>query len=177
MMARLIYGMNASLDGFVDHDRFGPDPGLFQHFINHMRRVSACLYGRRLYELMSYWQEDQPEWDEPLRAFAQAWRDTPKWVVSTTLTSVGPNAALLKGDLATAVQGLKDSLDGEIEVAGPKLAASLMPLGLIDEYQLYVHPVVLGDGAPFFATQPPPLKLAGFEQLGEQAVRLRYTPA
>lgn len=176
-MARLIYGMNASLDGFVDHDRFGPDTGLFQHFIDHMGRVSASLYGRRLYELMSYWQDDQPGWTDAEHAYAEAWRATPKWVVSTTLKHVGPNATLLKGDLATAVQSLKDTLDGEIEVAGPKLAASLMPLGLIDEYQLYVHPVVLGHGTPFFRVTPPALKLAGFEQLGEQAVRLRYVPA
>ena len=176
-MARLIYGINTSLDGFADHDRFGPDAGLFQHFIDHMTSVSASLYGRRLYEIMSYWQDDQPGWTEAEHAYAEAWRATPKWVVSTTLTSVGPNATLLKGDLATAVRGLKDSLDGEIEVAGPMLASSLMPMDLIDEYQLYVHPVALGKGAPFFAVTPPPLKLAGFEQLGEQAVRLRYVPA
>jgi dihydrofolate reductase len=133
---------------------------------------------------MRYWDSD--DWDngdpamdhagsrEALSDFAVAWRAMPKWVVSRSLTEVGPNAALLGGDLEAAVRALKAERDGHIDVGGPKLAASLARLGLIDEYQMYVHPVVLGRGAPFFAGAWPTLRLLGSERLGGNAVWLRY---
>ena len=176
-MARLVFGMNVSLDGYVDHTAFGPDPVLFRHFIDQAREQAGSVYGRRLYEIMSYWDEDHPEWDAPERDFAAAWRSQPKWVVSRSLTSVGPNATLVGDDLEAAMRRLKADVAGEIEVGGPDLARSLADLGLIDEYRLYLHPVVLGGGAPYFTGRPPPLRLAAHERIGEQAIRLTYVPA
>ncbi len=173
-MARLIYGMNMSLDGYVDHDRFAPGPALFQHFIEQTRGLTGSIYGRGLYELMRYWDEERPEWDAPERDFAEAWRRQPKWVVSRSLKEVGPNATLLGDDFEAAIRKLKADLDGRVDVGGPKLAASLAQLGLVDEVQIYLHPVVLGRGAPFFAGAWPKLRLLGSERVGEDAVRLRY---
>lgn len=175
-MATLVFGMNQSLDGYVDHTEFGPEPALFEHFIEESKRQTGSLYGRKMYEIMRYWDEDQPEWDTAERAYAEAWRNSPKWVVSTTLDSVGPNATLISGDLETAVRAIKAEHDGEIEVAGPNLARSLTELGLIDEYRIYLHPVVLGHGTPFFAGPRPPLHLASHEQIGD-VLRLTYVPA
>ena len=99
---------------------------------------------------MRYWDDDLPEWDAEEREYAAVWRAQPKWVVSRSLKSVGPNATLVEGDVEAAIRGLKAQLDGEIEVAGPVLAGSLTDLGLIDEYRIYLHPIVLGRGRPFF---------------------------
>ncbi len=175
-MAKLIFGMNMSLDGYVDHDKFAPGPELFQHFIEQTRGLTGSIYGRGLYELMRYWDEDHPEWNAPERAFAEAWRRQPKWVVSRSLKEVGPNATLLGEDFEAAIRTLKADLDGRIDVGGPKLAASLAQLGLVDEVQIYLRPVVLGSGAPFFVGVWPKLSLLGSERIGEDAVRVRYVP-
>ena len=175
-MAKLVFGMNQSLDGYVDHMAFGPSPTLFRHFIEEARAQAGSVYGRRVYELMRYWDDDHPEWDEDRRAFAAAWRRQPKWVVSRTLTSVGPNARLVEGDLADAMRKLKAEHEGEIEVAGPDLARSLTELGLIDEYRIYLHPVVLGHGKPYFAGPRPPLRLAAHDRIDADVIRLRYVP-
>lgn len=180
-MAKLVYGMNVSLDGYVDHDRFAPDPVLFRYFIEQTRNTAGSIYGRGLYELMRYWDGD--EWDQDLRAqddlraFAEAWRAMPKWVVSRSLKSVGPNATLIGEDFESAIRKLKADLDGEIEVGGPRLAASLAKLGLVDEYHLFLHPAVLGSGASFFADVQPKLRLAESERIGESALKLTYLPA
>lgn len=87
-MATIVFGMNVSLDGYVDHTAFGPSPGLFQHFIEQARGQAGSVYGTKLYEIMRYWDDDHPEWDAAERDFALAWRDQPKWVVSRSLTSV-----------------------------------------------------------------------------------------
>ena len=125
----------------------------------------------------SYWDEDRPEWSAEQRDFAAVWRRQPKWVVSRSLKSVGPNATLVEDDLEAVIGGLKARLDGEIEVAGPELAGSLTDLGLIDEYRLYFRPVVLGRGKPFFAGPRPPLRLVATDPVGEDAIRLTYIPA
>lgn len=176
-MAKLVFGMNMSLDGYVDHEAFAPGPVLFNYFIEQTRNVAGSIYGRGLYEVMRYWDEDHPEWDVPLRAFAEAWRRMPKWVVSRSLKAVGPNATLVGDDCEAVIRGLKADLGGEIEVGGPKLAASLTKLGLIDEYQLFLHPVVLGRGNPYFANAQPPLRLVASDRIGEDAIRLTYVPA
>ena len=176
-MAKLVFAMGQSLDGYVDHDKFAPGPGMFRHWIEHVGALTGSLYGRRVYEIMRYWDEDQPEWDAAEREFAAAWRRQPKWVASRTLKVVGPNATLLEGDLETAVRALKAEHPGEIAVAGPVLAGSLTDLGLIDEYRLYLNPVVLGGGAPFFAGPRPPLRLVANEPMGEDVIRLTYVPA
>ncbi|MEH6678374.1 dihydrofolate reductase family protein [Phenylobacterium sp.] len=176
-MARLVFGMNQSLDGYVDHMRFAPDPTLFRHFIAEAEGQAGSVYGREMYEIMRYWDDDQPDWGPDEQAFAAAWRRQPKWVASRTLKAVGPNATLLGPDLAAEIAALKAEHTGEIEVAGPVLAQSLTALGLIDEYRIYLHPVVLGDGAPYFAGPRPPLRLVTHDRIGEDVVRLTYVPA
>lgn len=175
-MARIVFGMNQSLDGYVDHTRFAPGPALFSHFIEETKALAGSLYGRKMYEIMQYWDGDQPEWDAAEHDFAAAWRNQPKWVASRTLKSVGPNATLIKGDLEIAIRALKDEQDGEIEVAGPTLAHSLTELGLIDEYRIYLHPVVLGHGKPYFAGPRPPLRLVSHDLMAEDVIRLSYVP-
>jgi dihydrofolate reductase len=177
-MAKLIFGLNQSLDGYVDHQAFAPPgPALFRHFIEQVRGLSGSVYGRRLYEVMRYWDEERPEWDAEERDFAAAWRSQPKWVVSRSLKSVGPNATLVGDDIDAVIRGLKAQLVGELQVGGPDLARSLTDLGLIDEYRLYLRPVVLGRGKPFFAGPRPPLRLVASDLIGEDAIRLTYVPA
>src|SRR5688500_2703200 len=176
-MAKLVFGMNVSLDGYVDHMAFAPGPTLFRHFIGEAEGQAGSVYGRQMYEIMRYWDDDQPEWDADERAFATAWRNQPKWVVSRSLKSVGPNASLVEGDLETAIRALKAERDGEIEVAGPNLAQSLTELGLIDEYRIYLHPVVLGRGTPYFAGPRPPLRLMANDLIADDVIRLTYIPA
>jgi len=135
------------------------------------------VYGRRVYEVMRYWDEDHPEWTADERAFAAAWRSRPKWVVSRSLTSVGPNATLVSDEVEAVIRDLKARLVGEVGISGPDLARSLTDLGLVDEYRLYFHPVVLGHGKPFFAGPRPPLRLMSSDRIGEQAIRLTYVPA
>jgi dihydrofolate reductase len=176
-MARLVFGMNQSLDGYVDHMAFTPSAALFRHWIEQVRGLTGSIYGRRIYEVMRYWDEEHPEWNEEEREFAAAWRSQPKWVVSRSLASVGPNATLVSENFEAVVRELRTDRVGEFEVAGPELAHSLAALGLIDEYRLYLHPVVLGHGKPFFAGPRPPLRLVANDLMDEEVVRLTYVPA
>jgi dihydrofolate reductase len=176
-MATLIFGMNQSLDGYVDHMAFAPSPSLFRHFVTEAQGQVGSVYGRTMYEVMRYWDDDHAEWSDAERDFAAAWRAQHKWVVSRSLTSVGPNATLIADDLERTIRALKRERDGEIEVAGPKLAHSLTALGLIDEYRIYLHPVVLGSGTPYFAGRRPPLRLIASDRLDGDVIRLRYVPA
>jgi dihydrofolate reductase len=130
-----------------------------------------------MYEIMRYWDDDLPDWDAEERDFAAVWRSQPKWVVSRSLKSVGPNATLVDNDIEALMRGLKARLVGEIAVAGPNLAGSLTNLGLIDEYRLYLHPIVLGRGQPFFAGPRPPLRLVASDLIVEDVIRLTYVPA
>jgi dihydrofolate reductase len=134
------------------------------------------VYGRKMYEAMRYWDDDHPEWGSEEHAFAAAWRNQPKWVVSRSLKSVGPNATLVADDLERTIRALKAERDGEIEVAGPDLAHSLTEFGLIDEYRIYLHPVVLGHGKPYFAGARPPLRLMAHERIAGDVIRLTYVP-
>lgn len=176
-MAKLVFGMNQSLDGYVDHMAFGPSPRLFRHFIEQAREQAGSIYGSGLYEVMRYWDDDHPEWQAPEREFAEAWRRQPKWVVSHSLESVGPNATLVANDLEATIRGVKADIEGEIEVGGPVLARSLGELGLIDEYRIYLHPVVIGRGNPYFAGPRPPLRLLASDRVDEDVIRLTYVPA
>jgi dihydrofolate reductase len=180
-MAKLIFAMMQSLDGYVAGPEGGPnlpmpDETLHRHFNDHMRGIAGSLYGRRMYEIMRYWDEDEPGQDAVGIDFGTAWRSKPKWVVSRTLKSVGPNATLVDGDLEGFVRKLRAEQGGDIDVAGPELAGSLAQLGLLDEYQLYLCPVVLGSGKPFFSAARPPLRLVSSEQIGEGTVKLTYVP-
>jgi dihydrofolate reductase len=182
-MARLVFGLSQSLDGYVagvagELDVLPPPgPALFRHFTEWVRDLAGSIYGRRIYEVMRYWDEDRAEWSAEEHAFAAAWRRQPKWVVSRSLKSVGPNATLVDDDIEGVVRRLKARLAGEIEVAGPELARSLTDLGLVDEYRLYFRPFVLGRGKPFFAAPRPPLRLVASDRVGEDAIRLTYVPA
>ena len=176
-MAKFVFGMNVSLDGYVDHDKFAPGPALFRHWIEQVRGITRSIYGRRIYELMRYWDEDQPGWTDDEHQFAAAWRNQPKWVVSRTLKTVGPNATLVQDEIEAEMRRLKDELDGEVDVSGTVLAQSLTGLGLIDEYRLYFHPVVLGQGKPFFADPRPPLRFVASDMVGDGVIRLTYVPA
>jgi dihydrofolate reductase len=176
-MAKLVFGMNLSLDGYVEHEAFVPDPVLFRHWIEYTRNETGSVYGRGMYEVMRYWDEDHPEWSADEREFADAWRRQPKWVVSRSLKSVGPNATLVSNNVEAAIRDLKARLAGQISVSGPELARSMTDLGLIDEYQLYFHPVVLGRGKPFFAGPRPRLRFVSADRIGADTVRLTYVPA
>jgi dihydrofolate reductase len=189
-MGKLVYGMMQSLDGYVagasqtfsDVTEGGgsphlPPPGelLSRHFNDQVRGLAGMIYGRRMYEIMRYWDDDKPDWEGVEHDFAALWRSKPKWVASRTLKSVGPNATLIRDDLGAFVRALKAKLDGEIDVAGPELAGNLTALGLIDEYRLYFRPFVLGRGKPYFSGPRPPLHLVGADSVGEDTVRLTYT--
>jgi dihydrofolate reductase len=193
-MGRLIFGMMQSLDGYIAGRSGGPQPDgvlssqaaaelpppgpiLHRHFNDLVRGSDGLLYGRRMYEVMRYWDQDQPDWDEIEHDFAQAWRSKPKWVASRSLTSVGPNAALVQGDLIDFAANLKCERDGDVDVAGAELANVLSAAGLVDEYRLYFRPYVLGAGKPYFAGPLPPLRQIKLDAIGEDAVRLTYVPA
>jgi dihydrofolate reductase len=194
-MAKLVFGMMQSLDGYVAGESGGPGsdgymaavaggtelppPGeaLYSHFNDYVRSLAGMVYGRRMYEIMRYWDEDRPDFDLGDRDFATVWRARPKWVVSRSLKSVGPNATLVDGDVGAFVRRLKADTKGEIDVAGPDLAASLTDLGLVDEYRLYMRPLVLGGGKPYFARTRPPLRLVGTVPFADDTVRLTYVPA
>ena len=193
-MGELVFGMMQSLDGYVAGVAGGPGsdgyvaglasglelppPGdsLSRHFNDYVRGLAGLLCGRRMYEVMRYWDEDQPDWDVGDHDFAAVWRALPKWVVSRSLKSVGANATLVAGDVEAFVRRLKAEVEGEIDVAGPELAGCLTDLGLIDEYRLYFRPFVLGGGKPYFAGARPPLRLIAADPVGEDAVRLTYIP-
>ena len=176
-MAKLVFVMNQSLDGYVDHMKIGPPaPEAFSHFIEQVRGLTGVIYGRRMYDIMRYWDEDLPDWDAGDREFAAAWRSKPKWVVSRSLKSVGPNATLVTDDAVAAIRKLKSELSGEIDIAGPRLVHSLTESGLVDEYRIYLHPVVLGSGDPYFAGPRPRLRLVASDLIAEDVIRLTYVP-
>ena len=138
-MATIVFGMMQSLDGYVagvegelEPPLHSPGPGiaLFRYWIDHVRDLAGSLYGRRMYEVMRYWDEDRPEWEAHEHEFAAAWRTQPKWVASRSLKSVGPNTTLVADDLEGFARRLKAEVDGVIAVSGPDLAASLTDLGL-----------------------------------------------
>jgi dihydrofolate reductase len=176
-MAKLVFGLQQSLDGYVDHLELRPGPLLSRYFVEQSRGLTGMIYGRGMYEVMRYWDDDQPDWDAEERDFAALWRSQRKWVVSRSLKSVGPNATLVAHDVEAVIRGLKAQLGGEVDVAGPNLAGSLADLGLIDEYRLYFRPIVLGRGKAFFARARTPLRLVSSEVLVEDTIRLTYVPA
>src|SRR5579871_5677404 len=121
-MAKLVFGMMQSLDGYVAGVADGPQlppPGaaLHQHFNDHVRGLVGILYGRRMYQTMRYWDEDRPEWGAVEHDFAAAWRRQPKWVTSRTLNSAGANATLVGDAVEAFVHRLKAEAEGEIDVA------------------------------------------------------------
>jgi dihydrofolate reductase len=153
-MGRLIYALNVSLDGYIesrqgDLDWSTVDDQLHTWFNERFRRIEASLYGRRLYETMAgHWPtaEQDPAISEPEREFARIWTSTPRIVFSTTLTEVEPGSRLVHGDVGEVLTAVREQYAGDIEVGGATLAAEFVRRGLVDEYQLLVHPVILGGG-------------------------------
>ncbi|HEY4202398.1 MAG TPA: dihydrofolate reductase family protein [Devosiaceae bacterium] len=174
-MARIVFRLNQSLDGYVDHQKFERDPGLFRHFTEQVRGVAGSIYGRKMYEAMRYWDEDRSDWGAEEREYAAVWRRQPKWVVSRSLTSVGPNATLVATDVEAVIGELKARVAGELQIGGPEVTESLA--GLVDEYQFYIHPLILGGGKPIFASPLPVLRFVASDRVGENTIRLTYVRA
>jgi dihydrofolate reductase len=166
-MGKLVYLMNVSLDGYVetpDHslDWSIVDEELHFWFNDVSRETAAFLYGRRLYEVMSaYWptSASDPSATPAMLEFGRIWNATPKIVFSSTLERVEWNSRLASGDIGDDLARLRGEFDGELSVAGPTLAAQFIRRGLVDEYRLVVHPVVLGAGTPFFPPLDEPIRL------------------
>jgi dihydrofolate reductase len=166
-MGKLIYCMNVSLDGFIETPDKSVawtkvDDELHAWFNDHMRAMDASLYGRRLYELMAaYWPtaESDPAATDVMREFGRLWLDTPRIVFSTTLHSVDFNSRLVRGDVGDELGRVRTEFQGDLEVGGANLASQFVRRGLVDEYQLMVHPVVLGAGTPFFPPLDAPIEL------------------
>jgi dihydrofolate reductase len=183
-MGKLIYSLNVSLDGFietVDHglDWAVVDDELHTWFNDQARSLDASLYGRRLYELMSaYWPtaEADPAATEAQREFARIWNATPKIVFSTTLESVLPGCRLVAGDVGDVLAELRREFEGDLDVGGATLASGFIRRGLVDEYRLVVHPVILGAGTRFFPSLDGPvgLRLRETRTFGSGAVYLGY---
>ena len=166
-MGKLTYLMNVSLDGFVARpdgsvDWTVVDDELHSWFNEHMRDTSVSMYGRRLYEVMAaYWPtgDTDPEGSDVTREFARYWQATPRVVFSRTLDSVDHNSRLARGDVAEELATVRREFDGDIEVGGPTLAAQFIERGLVDEFGLVIHPVVLGAGKPYFPELESPIQL------------------
>lgn len=157
-MRKLIFGMNVTLDGYVaaPGDDLGwsePSDELFEWWLEHEKAIGVALYGRRLWEDMSaYWPtgDQQPGATPAQIEFARTWRDTPKVVFSSTIDEVEGNARVVGGDAATEITRLKAEDGGPMRIGGATLAGAAMRAGLIDEYTIVTHPVVVGGGTPMF---------------------------
>lgn len=157
MERKLIYSMGVSLDGFIaarggEIDWSLPDEELHRFHNQRVSELGAQFLGRGLYEVMAYWEtaEETQELSEYAREFARIWNALPKVVVSTTLDVVHGQARLVRDRVAEEVTRLKQQPGQDLAVGGAGLAASLMKLGLIDEYRLFIYPVVLGAGTPYW---------------------------
>jgi dihydrofolate reductase len=182
-MRRLIYSMGVSLDGFIagpdgEIDWSAPDEELHRFHNQQAREADAHLYGRRLYEVMRYWEtaEENPSAPEHELEFARIWKDTPKIVFSKTLEKVEGNARLVRDNVAEEVARLKEEPGKDLAVGGAGLASTFMKLGLIDEYLLFVSPVVLGGGTPYFPAldERIDLDLVETRTFGSRVVYVRY---
>ncbi|WP_016697911.1 dihydrofolate reductase family protein [Actinoalloteichus spitiensis] len=186
-MRKVIYSLSVSLDGYIQTtdgqiDWSAPDPELHQFHNAQEAETDTHLYGRRLYEEMaSHWPTaaTHPDATREVIEYARIWRDTPKIVFSRTLDSVEHNSTLVRDDIPGTIQDLRDRPGKHLSLGGATLAASFHRLGLIDEYRLFVHPVVLGDGTPYFPTHDhrTALRLTDSHVFGSGVVYLRYQPA
>ncbi len=181
-MRKLIYSMTVSLDGYIAgpdgaSDWSVPDKELFGFHTRQVREIGVHLCGRRLYETMVYWETAE---ESPLAAdqveFARIWKALPKVVFSTTLQSVVGNTRLATGGVGEEVSRLKEQPGKDIAVGGAGLARACMELGLIDEWRLFVSPVLLGGGTPYFPTldERINLELVETRRFGSRVVYLRY---
>jgi dihydrofolate reductase len=182
-MRKLIYSMGVSLDGFIagpngEIDWSAPDEELHRFHNQQARETGADLYGRRLYETMLAWEtaDEKPSISEHELEFARIWKDTPKIVFSKTLEKVEGNARLVRDNAAEEVARLKEQPGKDLAVGGAGLASTFMKLGLIDEYRLFVSPVVLGAGTPYFPAldERINLELVETRTFGSRVVYVRY---
>jgi dihydrofolate reductase len=183
-MGKLVYLMNVSLDGFVETPEHGldwtvVDDELHGWFNDRIREAGAFVYGRRLYEVMSaYWPtaEADPAATPVMLEFARIWNPKPKVVFSSTLSTVNWNSRLASGDVGPELERMRREIDGELQVAGPTLAAQFIKRDLVDEYRLVVHPVTIGAGTPYFPPLDRPLALELFDtrRFASGAVYLGY---
>lgn len=182
-MRKLIYSMGVSLDGFIagpdgEIDWAAPDEELHRFHNQQAREIGAHLCGRRLYEVMTYWEtaEEQPSIRAFELEFARIWKEMPKLVFSTTLERVEGNARLVRDNVAEEVAELKRQPGKDLAVGGAGLASTVIKLGLVDEYRLFVSPVALGSGTPYFPALEERIKLELVETrtFGSRVVYLRY---
>jgi dihydrofolate reductase len=182
-MRKLIYSMGVSLDGFIagpdgEIDWSAPDEELHRFHNQQMREIGVQLCGRRLYETMVYWEtaEENPSATDYELEFARIWKELPKIVFSKTLEKVEGNARLVTDVAAEEVAKLKEQPGKDLAVGGAGLASTFIKLGLIDEYRLFVSPVVLGGGTPYFPALDDRVHLALVETrtFGSRVVYLRY---
>jgi dihydrofolate reductase len=183
-MRKVIYGMNVSLDGFIagpgdDINWSVPDEELHRFHGEQVRATGVSLYGRKLYEVMRYWEtaeEQNPSAPEYEHEFARVWNDTPRIVFSRTLERAEGGAELATDGIGETIERLREQPGGHISIGGAGLAAEAIRLGLVDEYHLWVAPIVLGAGTPFFPSleQPIPLRLIETRTFGMGVVYVRY---
>jgi dihydrofolate reductase len=182
-MRKVIYSMGVSLDGFIagpngEIDWSAPDEELHRFHNQQTLELGAQLCGRRLYEEMVYWEtaDQNPSLGEPELEFARIWQDLPKIVFSTTLKQVEGNSRLVRGSVAEEVAKLKEQPGKDLGVGGAGLASNFNRLGLIDEYRLFVSPVVLGGGTPYFRSREEKidLELVETRTFGSRVVYARY---
>jgi dihydrofolate reductase len=180
---KLIYSMGVSLDGFIagpggEIDWSAPDEELHRFHNEQTRELGAHLCGRRLYEEMRYWEtaDQNPSAAEHELEFARIWKALPKIVFSKTLESVEGNARLARDGIAEEVARLKQQPGKDLAVGGAGLAAAMIELGLVDEFGLFVNPVVLGGGTPFFPAleERVDLELVETRTFGSRVVYARY---
>lgn len=180
-MRPLRYSINVTLDGCCDHRAMPADEELHRHAVENLERADALLFGRVIYEMMeaafrpAASMEPRPGWTDPFARTIDAAR---KYVVSSTLAQVDWNAELVRGDLGTAVEQLKQQPGKGLFTGGVKLPMALAQLGLIDEYEFVVHPRVVGHGPALFAglSKHVDLKLVDQREFGSGAVAMRYEP-
>jgi dihydrofolate reductase len=182
-VSKLIYSMNPSLDGYIagpdgEISAGAPSEEVHRAHNTHTGELAAHLCGRRLYEVMTYWDdfaEREPDAPEYELEFARIWCALPKIVFSNTLTEVGPNATLATEDVPTTIGRLRQEAGGDIAVGGAELAGECIRLGLVDEFRLFVTPVVIGGGTPFFPKGVQlDLRLIESRSYGSGTVYLRY---
>jgi len=182
-MRKLIYSMGVSLDGFIagpggEIDWSAPDAELHRFHNQQTREIGAHLCGRGLYEVMLYWEtaEEKPSAEEYEVEFARIWKGLPKIVFSKTLEKVTGNTRMAEGDVAAEVAKLKEEPGKDVAIGGAGLAAAAMELGLIDEFRLFVSPVVLGGGTPYFPKLDERINLELIETrtFGSRVVYVRY---
>jgi dihydrofolate reductase len=181
-MRKIVLGMSVSLDGFIEGpnreiDWHRVDAELHQHFNDELRAKGAFLNGRVTHELMaSFWPtaDQDPASSPQMAEFAGIWRDTPKIVYSRTLAHADWNTTIVRDVVVDDVLALKAQPGGDLSLGGADLAATFMRLDLVDEYRVYVHPVVIGAGKPLFQGVRIDLRLVESRAFGNGVVLLRY---